>query len=437
MRRADFMAPAIAGIIFAAFVALYHWARPAYDFLLTWWGIRPFRTPFLDTGAIVSAIECVRRGVDVYVTDPCDVLGRPHVYSPLWLAASVWPITRAWTRPVGLVLDIAFLLSLAALPMPAERRGRWMLVAATLSTMSVYAVERANSDIVIFLLLLCAGLASAQSSDRSGQAVWRRCAYPLILFAAFLKFYPAAGLILSFRERRAAFLTINILSLFAVLIFAATEWNGLVHVLTNIPTGSYYTDWFGARNLPFGVAALLYTPSRAPMVRLLPPVLLAILVAHTLWLATMLARRPVMSAALGKLPEREKVLLVIGAAMVTGCFFAGQNIGYRGIYFLMVLPGLLALAQRTAGDRCGEICANAAKLIALVMWSEALRHAIIAAHPLDHPALYIFEVAFWVGRELIWWRIVAVLCGILLRFVLSSPLWHKARSEQTAAVAAS
>jgi hypothetical protein len=434
MRRADFTAPAIAGIAFAVFAALYCWARPVYDFLLTWWGVvnGPFRTPFLDTGMIISSIDCVRHGVDIYVTNPCDALGRLYDYSPLWLAGSVLPITNAWTTSVGFSLDLAFLISLVALPMPAEQRGQWLLIAAVLSPMSVFAVERANCDIAIYLLLLGAGRALARSSDRPGSAVWRWGAYPLILLAGLLKFYPLAGLILSFRERGAAFLAIALLSLVAVLVFLATEWHGLVRGLMHIPSGTYFADMYGAKNLPLGIAELFHPPSRELLVRLLPPVMFAILGARALWVMIMLACRPVLSHALSELPEREKVLLVLGAAMMTGSFLAWQNIGYREIHFLMVLPGLLALARRTEGDRCGNICSNTAKLIVLVMWSEALRHAVVAIQPLDLPFWGLVYLTYWLGRELIWWQIIAVLGGILLRFALSSPVWQGARSEAAA-----
>jgi hypothetical protein len=58
------------------------------------------------------------------------------------------------------------------------------------------------------------------------------------------------------------------------------------------------------------------------------------------------------------------------------------------------------------------------------MWSEALRHAIYAVRPFDLPGWHIFEAAFWIARELIWWRIAAVMGGVLLRFVLASAMWR-------------
>ena len=422
MKPADFTAPAIAAAVFAVFAALYFWAPSAYHFVLTWWGIAPFQSPFLDTGAIITAIECVRYGVDVYVANPCDMLGRPHVYSPVWLAASVLPVTGAWTMPAGLTLDLAFLLSLAAIPFPVGRRDRWMLVVAVLSTTSVYAVERANNDLAIFVLLVFAAVLFAWPF-KPGSLALRRCAYPLVVLAALLKFYPAAALVITFRERGRDFLIIAALSLAGFFIAVALAGPDLARAIAIIPTGSYFTDAFGARNLPYGIAELLYGPSWQPIIDLLPLMLFAVLGLRALWIVAALARRPALAEALAEMPERLKLLLIIGAAIVTGCFFTAHNVGYRGIFLIMILPGLLVLARQADGDDSGRLCSNTAKLVLFVMWSEALRHAIYAVRPFDLPGWHTFEAAFWIARELIWWRIVAVLGGVLLRFVLASAVW--------------
>src|SRR5208282_2170579 len=81
--------PAIATAIFAAVYGLYAVGQtPLYRAILEAWGIGPYDFPFLDIHGELSAIECWRRGVDVYVTNPCDALGRLFDYSPLLLWAS-------------------------------------------------------------------------------------------------------------------------------------------------------------------------------------------------------------------------------------------------------------------------------------------------------------------------------------------------------------
>src|SRR6516164_8581211 len=282
MRDANFRISAVAITIFFLFAGLYLWARPVYDTALTWYGIHPFDFPFLDLDAITAAVECFRRGLDVYNPNPCDVLGRPHSYSPLWVAASGLPVSRAWTTPLGLGLDLIFLLSLAALPTPAERRNEWLMLAAVLSTMSVYAVERANIDVIMFLLTLLAGIALAGPSSGGRMAAGRRYGYPLILFAALLKFYPIAGLLVALREQRVAFVTVILVIMGATVIFIAAEHNELARVYAMIPAGPYYTDFFGAKNLPYGIIELIYGPAWGPMIHFLASVLLVALCLRTL-----------------------------------------------------------------------------------------------------------------------------------------------------------
>jgi len=408
---------------FFLFAGLYLWARPVYDIVLTWYGIHPFDFPFLDLDAITAAVECFRRGLDVYNPNPCDVLGRPHSYSPLWLAASVLPVSRAWTTPLGLGLDLTFLLSLAALPTPAERRNEWLMLAAVLSTMSVYAVERANIDVIMFLLTLFAGIALAGPSNGGGTAAGRQYGYPLILLAALLKFYPIAGLLVALREQRVAFVTVILVIMGATVIFIAAEHNELARVYAMIPAGPYYTDFFGAKNLPYGIIELIYGQAWGAMIHLLALVLLVILCSRTLLFAAALARRQVLQIALAGLADREKIFLILGSAMIVGCFFAGQSIGYRGIFFLLVLPGLVALGCGTPSDEASNCYRNIAQLIVFVMWSDVLRHIIFAAQPLYLPGWGVIAAAFWLTREIIWWYIVAVLGGILLCFVFISPVW--------------
>jgi hypothetical protein len=42
--------------------------HPTYNAMLLALGVEPFRFPFVDAHAILSAIECHRAGIDVYQT---------------------------------------------------------------------------------------------------------------------------------------------------------------------------------------------------------------------------------------------------------------------------------------------------------------------------------------------------------------------------------
>jgi hypothetical protein len=101
-------------------------AHDAYFALFRPLGVPAFRFAFLDTDAILAVIECYRRGIDVYVVNPCDVLGRMHVYTPLWFRLEALPIDTSWTPVVGCALVLVFAMSLSLLPPARDWRAAGM-----------------------------------------------------------------------------------------------------------------------------------------------------------------------------------------------------------------------------------------------------------------------------------------------------------------------
>jgi hypothetical protein len=139
-----FAVPLAALVCFLSLTWLYGWRNPAlYEDILRWYGVMPFRFPFVDISGSLAAWECARQGIDVILSDPCDFLHRGYSYSPLWMAASPVPLGVSDTVIVGWCLDLLFIGSLAPLPPPQRPAELVPVLAATLSTMVVFALERA------------------------------------------------------------------------------------------------------------------------------------------------------------------------------------------------------------------------------------------------------------------------------------------------------
>jgi hypothetical protein len=383
-------------------------------------GVEPFGFPFLDTHAVLAAAECGRQGIQVYLSNPCDALGRPHVYSPLWLAIVPGSLGTSATGWVGASLDLMFLLSLAVVLRPRTASELLILGAAVVSPMTVYALERANNDLVIFLLVICGAVLFTLPR------AYRLFSFGLFVAAGLLKYYPLVLLVLAAREGRRDGLVIAIAAILALVFFAVAFYPELSLAAASIPAGaSYFTDAFSARNLPFGFAeALGKGVVRTLIAGSLLAALSGVAVARMLRTVRLLGREQLDWAS------REAQFLIIGGLLVAACFFAGQNIGYRGILLLPVLSGLVCLHRSVEDREVRRFCGQMIAAVLFVMWEECFRRALHAAiSPVPGAGLNSrAEVFFWVGRELVWWWLVVGLAALVLSAIFQPLVNHLRRA---------
>jgi hypothetical protein len=403
---------ALAGSAFTVFLAMSWLFRQGhaevYDEILRYWGIVPFQTPFLDISSPLAAWECTREGWEVMSDNPCNLLHISYNYSPFWLVAAPIPLGVRDTTAVGWGLDLMFIASLSLLPPPRRSVELTLVLSATFSTMVVFALERANADLALFVLALGTGLLAER-----GPRV-RIIGYGLALLSTLLKYYPIMVLVFLFRERIAVFVAVALAAAGVLAVFWAEYHVEIVRGWANIPTGPYNTDLFAAKNLPVLIGLMVENaaaPSRfgATLGWVVTGGLYGGLAGAALAICRRLSRFAELRAAIAELPDGERVLMVIGSAVIAGCFFAGQSIGYRGIFLLLVMPGLLALS-RSAVCELRVLCLGSAIVIVLLMWGECLRRAFDGGF------------GFWLLRELGWWWSVSLMLALVADFLRESPV---------------
>jgi hypothetical protein len=399
---------AAAVALFAGVAALYLAdAMPLYRGLITWWGVRVFDFPFLDTDTVLSAVRCLRRGVDVYVVNPCDALRRVYDYSPLWLLLARLPVTIAWLQPIGIGVDVAFLLSLLLLPPARSRRDALLTTFGAISSASVYALERGNNDLVIFTLAAVAAALACRSR------ILRCAGYAAALLAGLLKYYPMTLMALATRERPRTFFAVAAAAAAAVALFVMFEGHDLGRALHLIPEGSYFSDMFGSRTLAGGLQELFGLPALAAYL------IHVTMAGATIVMAVTIGADVKLRADLDRLSEEERNFLLVGGLLILSCFFTAQNIGYRAVHLVLVLPGLVALMRTGSGRKFYRY-----GLIATVglLWAEGWRHAVFAlsaAVPVLQARLDLF---CWLVRELMWWWAIGLLATLVVGLLLRSPM---------------
>ena len=402
--------PALAGLgAFLLMAALMLSGQTAhYEGIIKTWGVRPYPTAFLDTDTVLSAVRCLRAGIDAYAANPCDPELRTYDYSPLWMVMTNLPMTKAWVPWVGTLFVLGFLASLLLLPAGRDATSVKIIVAGVLSSTTLLAIERGNNDLVVYAVV--AGAAALL--ERSGTL--RKAAYALGTLAGLLKYYPMLVMATALREKPLRFFAVALTAITATALFAAMTWHDLTRALALIPEGSPFGEMFGVPNLGKGLVAMF---GLDPMIGKL---MRAAMTIGALALGAWLGLRPATSAALEKLDPRERNFLAVGALMVIGCYFTAQNINYRAINLLLLLPSLAALR----GTDAPRWLRGAVWLALALLWADFFRTWIVLGGQQTGETLYalIYYGPGWLLREGAWWWMACVAVGCAVALLRDGPL---------------
>jgi hypothetical protein len=388
--------------------------RTAYHAILWQLGFNPFDFPFLDAHGVLATAECYRQGIDVIARNPCDALGRTLDYSPFWLITGKFGLRTSFTTQAGFALDALFLISVFFLPTVRGWASVAAMTAALLSSAVALGLERANLDLGVFVI----GLAAANWSLRA--PAWRAIGYGSILFAALIKYYPGAMLVLAARERLRVVLALAALALGIAAAFVAIEGTELARALKNIESGSRFSINFGAANLPIALGAIFSLREHAATLVLESCGLLLAVCG-----ALLLRRHEDFDAALEALDPRRRALMLLGSALIAGCFFAAQNAPYRCIYFLFVLPGLCEMRRLPVSSAARRRAARITTAAIFLLWGQFFQRALaqtVLALDLPLGLANAMQLVFWLAREAMWWWVVTALLAFVLSLLERSPL---------------
>lgn len=399
--------PALAALlVFSYFATLYLTNQRALAAnIMFHLGIDAWPFPFLDADGVVSAARCLREGVDVIADNPCDPLRRPYNYSPLWLVLAILPVTPAWLLPVGLIMAFTCIAGLLLLPAGRTAGATAIITLGAISPPMIFAIERANTDIAVFVLAAAAALLASWSP------AWRMAGYSAALLAGLLKYYPITMMVMATRERPVRFLAVAGASLIIVGVFWAMVGEDIVRTWQLIPDGGWFNNMMGSRTLPSGMLAEYKWPiGRAD--RLLRELTIAAVVG-----GIGVSFIPSIRAGLDRLTEAERMSLLVGSALIITCFFGARNVGYRVMHLVLALPALTALWRL----RASWLFSVTTFTVLLLLWSQAWRAYWIR---LLFPGRPTF-VGIWFAREILWWWTITVLIGIVVAIVVRSEMGRR------------
>jgi hypothetical protein len=386
---------AAAGVVFGCFgLCPFFFRALGVDHLGVW---------FLDLYAILAAGDAVTLGLDPSMPNPLDPFHRPHVYSHWWLQLGRLGFTRADTPWLGVVWAGAFFTAAVAWLRPRRVGEVGWCLAILCAPPILLAIDRANNDLVIFVLL--APVVPCLLSYRSGV---RFLTIPLIAAAVALKAYPAvAGLVLlGCRDARET----KGLLWAAGLVMAAMlpdVLSDLAHYSARVPEIEGLMT-MGARQIFIGLGASAFVARLAGLV--LGALMVGVFCRSKFFEGWVIAPE-----------DRGRWLgFVLGAVVLTGCFFSGASFAYRWIFAIWLAPLLWQLPRdHAAPRRVRRFAAVTAVLLIFALWADAAASGAIGKILAQEPRDRVMQVAdrFFLAEQPVTWALFTCLVGFLTHFV--------------------
>jgi hypothetical protein len=302
------------------------------DWLSTW---RPLGVPsmtphFLDLYVIPTAIETLHKGGDPLDANPADPLHRSMNYPRVWLYLfSAARITRGNITTVALIF-CAFYLSCMSFLILQTRHAldAVILLLASLSVAPLLAMERGNTDLLVFSLIFLACIVTNEHT-KSG----------LFGVAALLKIFPIAAMMTDAirRPRKKRMLAAVLTGIVLALILL--QWHDLSLIRKGTPV--YRVKSYGVLSLEQEV--LFDTLQWGFLIGL------GWIVVLECWLAGALAignawRNPWEFDGSALNPRFVEMFSVFGGTYVF-TYAIGSNFDYRLILLLPTLPLALEMVR--------------------------------------------------------------------------------------------
>jgi hypothetical protein len=308
--------------ILALVVAAYYLTICWHPGWMNLFGVDHLGVWFLDTHALLAASDAHALGLDPADRNPLDFFHQPHVYSDWWFALRHLGLTRIDHVWLGAVLGFVF-LGVALLQVAVETNKQLFLSFVALTSPSVVlGFNRGNADLLVFIVL--AAVVPCLLSPR-GWLRWASLA--IVVFAAGLKFYPVLAGLVFLAPTRARRETLFQLGAFAALVaaLAVNQWEDLRRYFAEdaVPDGIFT---FGANMLVKTVGLPEWAST--------PFWLIVICAATIFWW------RIAPSYQVPAERRADHLKFIIGATLLTGCYFLTVNYAYRRVFAILMVPFL-------------------------------------------------------------------------------------------------
>ncbi len=290
---------------------------------------------FADWGAVVSANVCDQKGLNVYLENPCDIYNRKHVYGEILLHLPFVEFNRFYQFYFPLILNILFLFTIVSFFTRINSFKSYFLVFFVISLPVILVIERANSDILIFLMMYLISKYKNMFLN-----------HVLIIFSTLSKFYPICfGVVLLFhRILKKIFINISIVALF-LIIFLVHQHENLIQIFNNSAqfsgSGVYQFSLKGLVNAIPNIKLFINNYNINWLIYLL---IVFFLILPLIFFGKTILQSQENEKFLFHIFDHnifENRLFIISTLVIIFCYFLVQNFNYREIFLIGLVPYIL------------------------------------------------------------------------------------------------
>jgi len=295
---------------------------------------------FADWSVTINANICLEKGYDVYLDNPCDPWNRKHIYGHILLYIPyVKDFQNFYFIYLPLILNLAFLYSIIRFFNFENKIEYFCLFCITLSTPVILAIERANMDVAIFLLLI---LIAKNKNNLINHIV--------LVLTTLLKFYPISMAIIFLFKNNFKTMIINAL-IFLIIVFLIFffQWESLTKILNNssqfsgskIFMGIYTFSFKGAFDFFYNFEIIINNKNYnfIKYLFLSLTIFLPLIITYYKNFRKVFNNNSISNLFLKN--DSNNRMYILSTILILFCYFSFTNFIYREIFLIGLIPWLL------------------------------------------------------------------------------------------------
>lgn len=300
---------------------------------------------FADWSVILNANLCFDKGFDVYNNNPCDQWGRKHVYGDILLYIPfINSFKNFYFFILPILINLLFIYTTISFFKFKNYFEYFTIFPFILSPSIILSIERANIDIIIFLIVVFISFNRKLLFN-----------YIPLVFVTLSKFYPISLVAIFLFEKKLTKILFNLI-LFSILIISLLyfQYSELVKILNNskqFTAGGIYN--FSFNGLIFYITNLniIIDNKNFNWIKYLCIfffLIIPLLITLRFQVRFIFQNNCIKNCLTNNIYENR--LYILSSAVILSCYFLFSNYIYREIFFLGLIPWILKQREINSND---------------------------------------------------------------------------------------